>query len=81
VKEIAEETVHAWPARLALGARAGCRHRADPGHDPSRARGGERRRARVELTEDDLARIDEAAPSGVAAGERYDEAGMAAVHN
>ena len=31
---------------------------------------------RVELTPDDLARIEEAAPQGVAAGTRYPEAGM-----
>jgi aryl-alcohol dehydrogenase-like predicted oxidoreductase len=35
----------------------------------------------VELSEEELARIDEAAPSGSASGERYDEAGMASVHN
>ncbi len=34
----------------------------------------------VELSDDDLARIDEAAPLGATAGERYDKAGMAAVH-
>jgi len=34
----------------------------------------------IELTEEDLRRIDEVAPKGVAAGERYDEAGMRAVN-
>ena len=34
----------------------------------------------VELTEDELQRIDEAAPSGAAAGERYGEAGMSSVN-
>ena len=34
----------------------------------------------VTLTEEDLRRIDEAAPKGVAAGERYNEAGMRTVN-
>jgi aryl-alcohol dehydrogenase-like predicted oxidoreductase len=34
----------------------------------------------VEITPEDLARIDEIAPKGVAAGTRYPEAGMAAVN-
>ncbi|CAN5672336.1 aldo/keto reductase [soil metagenome] len=34
----------------------------------------------VELTEEDLRRIDEAAPAGAAAGERYPEAGMQTVN-
>ncbi|WP_273844441.1 aldo/keto reductase [Rubrobacter calidifluminis] len=34
----------------------------------------------IELTEEDLRRIDEVAPKGAAAGERYDEAGMRAVN-
>lgn len=34
----------------------------------------------VRLSEDDLKRIDEAAPAGVAAGERYGEAGMRSVN-
>ncbi|MGI8541505.1 MAG: aldo/keto reductase [Rubrobacteraceae bacterium] len=34
----------------------------------------------INLTDDDLARIDEAAPKGVAAGERYDEAGMSTLN-
>lgn len=36
--------------------------------------------AEVELTSDDLAALDEVAPVGVAAGERYAEAGMAGVN-
>lgn len=36
--------------------------------------------ADVELTEDELQRIDEAAPTGAAAGERYGEAGMSSVN-
>jgi aryl-alcohol dehydrogenase-like predicted oxidoreductase len=36
--------------------------------------------AEVELSDDELARIDEAAPVGTTAGERYDEIGMASVH-
>ena len=36
--------------------------------------------ADMELTEEDLARIEEAAPLGAAAGERYDEASMRAVN-
>ncbi len=34
----------------------------------------------VKLTREDLRRIDEVAPKGVAAGARYPEAGMAAVN-
>jgi hypothetical protein len=34
----------------------------------------------VKLTADDLARIDASAPKGVAAGARYPETGMRAVH-
>lgn len=33
----------------------------------------------IKLTPDDLARIDQVAPKGVAAGERYPEQAMAAV--
>jgi aryl-alcohol dehydrogenase-like predicted oxidoreductase len=36
--------------------------------------------ADVELTDEDLRRIEEVAPAGAAAGERYDEAGMGAVN-
>jgi aryl-alcohol dehydrogenase-like predicted oxidoreductase len=36
--------------------------------------------ADIELTADDLASLDEVAPVGVAAGERYPEAGLKAVH-
>ncbi|TXL57903.1 aldo/keto reductase [Aeromicrobium terrae] len=36
--------------------------------------------ADIELTADDLAQLDEAAPVGVTAGARYPEAGMRAVH-
>jgi aryl-alcohol dehydrogenase-like predicted oxidoreductase len=36
--------------------------------------------AEVTLTEEDLAAIDEVSPRGVAAGERYDERGLRAVH-
>ena len=36
--------------------------------------------ADVELTDEDLWRIEEVAPAGAAAGERYDEAGMGAVN-
>ncbi len=36
--------------------------------------------ADVELTRDDLARLEEVAPVGAAAGERYDEAGMQTVN-
>ncbi len=36
--------------------------------------------ADVELTRDDLARIEEVAPVDAAAGERYDEAGMQTVN-
>lgn len=34
----------------------------------------------IELTDDELAALDEAAPVGVAAGERYPEAGMQQVN-
>lgn len=36
--------------------------------------------AEVKLASDDLSRIDEAAPKGVAAGERYDEAGKSTLN-
>jgi aryl-alcohol dehydrogenase-like predicted oxidoreductase len=36
--------------------------------------------AEVELSDEELARIDEAAPVGTTAGERYNEIGMASVH-
>ena len=66
------EGLHAGAARARLGARAGRRRRPDPGHQAPRAPRGERRRPRTSLlTEHDLARIDEVAPRGAAAGERY----------
>ena len=73
VREIADEKgVHAGPARARVGARArattSCRSRA-----PSACAYLEENAAAadVELTADDLARIDEAAPAGAAAGDRY----------
>jgi aryl-alcohol dehydrogenase-like predicted oxidoreductase len=36
--------------------------------------------AEIELTDEDLRRMDEVAPVGVASGERYDEASMRSVN-
>jgi aryl-alcohol dehydrogenase-like predicted oxidoreductase len=81
VKEIAAEK-NATPGQLAL---AWLMHQ---GEDIVPIPGTKRRQrleenvgaVDVRLTEDDLRRIDETAPAGVAAGERYGEAGMRAVH-
>ena len=65
-KEIADaKGVHRRPARAGLGAGPGRRHRADPRHQ---ARASTSRRtsgaAEIELSDDDLRRLDEAAPAG-----------------
>ncbi len=81
VKEIADEK-GATPGQLAL---AWLLHQ---GGDIAPIPGTKRRErleenakaAEVELDDSDLARIDEAAPKGAAAGERYDEAGMQALN-
>ena len=72
------EGLHARPARARLGARPGRRRRADPGHEAPQVPGGEPRRADVELSAEDLARIDAEIPE--AAGERYDRIGMTTVN-
>ena len=80
VEELAaEKGVTAGAAGARLGARPGRRHRPDPGHEAARATWSRTRlRSDVELTEDDLARIDAELPE--AAGDRYDRAGMASVN-
>ena len=62
----------ARPARARVGAAPGRGHRPDPGDEAACATSRRTPAAvDVELTEDDLARLDEVAPVGVAAGERY----------
>jgi aryl-alcohol dehydrogenase-like predicted oxidoreductase len=81
VKEIAEEK-GITPGQLALA------WVMAQGEDVVPIPGTKRRRyieenaaaAEVELSDDELARIDEAAPVGTTAGARYDEIGMASVH-
>ena len=73
VREIADgEGRHARPARARLAARTRARTSS---RSPARsARSTSRRTPRrptIELTADDLARLDEAAPVGAASGERY----------
>ena len=72
-----EQGLHAGAARARLGAGAGRRHRADPRH-PQRAPASTRTPAAVdvELTPEELARIDELIPKDMAAGTRYPEAAM-----
>ncbi len=81
VKEIANEK-SITPGQLAL---AWLLHQGDdivpiPGTKRRKYLEENAAAADVTLTEDDLWRIDEAAPKGVAAGERYNEAGMRAVN-
>ena len=73
VREIADEKdVTPGPARARVAAAPGRGHRADPRHQaPLLPRGERRRRRRSSSPADDLARIDDAAPAGVTAGERY----------
>ena len=60
---------HAGAGRAGLAARPGRRHRADPRHQAGRARRGERRGRRIELSAD-AARARSTA-IGPAAGDRY----------
>ena len=81
VKEIANEK-DVTPGQLAL---AWLRHQGEdivPIPGTKRRKYLEENAAAVEvtLTEEDLRRIDEVAPKGVAAGERYNEAGMRTVN-
>jgi aryl-alcohol dehydrogenase-like predicted oxidoreductase len=81
VKEIANEK-DVTPGQLAL---AWLRHQGEdivPIPGTKRRKYLEENAAAVEvtLTEKDLRRIDEVAPKGVAAGERYNEAGMRTVN-
>ena len=73
VREIAAREGRATPASsrwpgCSRRATTSCRSRAPSARLP---RGERRRRSRSSSTEDDLGRIDEAAPAGAAAGERY----------
>jgi aryl-alcohol dehydrogenase-like predicted oxidoreductase len=82
VKEIANEK-DVTPGQLAL---AWLRHQGEdivPIPGTKRRKYLEENAAAVEvtLTEEDLRRIDEIAPKGVAAGERYNEAGMRTVNH
>jgi aryl-alcohol dehydrogenase-like predicted oxidoreductase len=82
VKEIANEK-DVTPGQLAL---AWLRHQGEdivPIPGTKRRKYLEENAAAVEvtLTEEDLRRIDEVAPKGVAAGERYNEAGMRTVNH
>ena len=73
VREIADEKdVTPGPARARVAAAPGRGHRPDPGHQaraPTSRRTPRRRRSSSPRTTS--ARIDEAAPAGVTAGERY----------
>jgi hypothetical protein len=60
------------------GRAGGPRHRADPGHRAGRPLVEDAAAADVRLTDDDLRRLDEAAPVGATAGDRY--ADMSSVH-
>ena len=81
VRELADEK-GVTPGQLAL---AWLLHQGD---DVAPIPGTKRRKyleenaaaAEVELTDEDLGRIEEAAPAGAAAGERYDEASMRTVN-
>ena len=69
---------HAGTARARLGpAPGGCRH--DPRHKRRKYLEENVAAVDVELTEEDLAALDEAAPVGVAAGDRYPEAALKGV--
>jgi aryl-alcohol dehydrogenase-like predicted oxidoreductase len=59
--------------------RAGRGRRAIPGTKRRRYLEENVAAAEIELSKDDLARIDEVAPVGSTAGDRYDEAGMTMV--
>ena len=65
------EAGHGRPARARLGARAGEDIVPIPGTKRRSYLEENVAAAEIELSEDDLARIDEAAPVGVTAGERY----------
>ena len=79
VREIADEK-DATPGQLAL---AWVMHQEGvvpiPGTKRIRYLEENAAAADIELSEDDLRRLDEAAPAGSAAGERYPEAGMASI--
>ena len=63
VEELAaEKGVHARPARARVGHGPGRRRRADPGHQAPHLSRGERAATDVELTADDLERIDAEVP-------------------
>ena len=77
----AAEALHAGAARARLGAGAGRRHRADPGHQAAALRGGEHRRARGHAVGRRSAAHRRRVPDGIAAaGERYAAAAMQAVN-
>ena len=81
VREIADEKgVTADPARAGLGAGAGGGTDVVPIPGTKRVRYLEENAAAadVELTDDDLRRLDEAAPAGATAGDRYPD--MSSVH-
>ena len=74
-----EKGVHPGAAGARLGPGPGRRHRPDPGHQAPRATWSRTpARLEVELTDDDLARIDAELPGGQ--GDRYDAQGMTAVN-
>ena len=80
VKEIADEK-GATPGQLAL---AWVMHQGDdvvpiPGTKHVRYLEENVMAAEIQLSDEDLSRLDEAAPAGAAAGERYPEAGMASI--
>ena len=66
------EGLHAGAAGARLGAGAGRRHRPDPRHDKRCLPRGEPAALEIELTPEDLRRIDEAFPQGATHGERYE---------
>ena len=67
---------HPGAARAGLGARPGRRHRPDPGHQAPHATSRRTPAAAdIELTDEDLARINDELPE--VAGDRYEETGMA----
>ena len=71
VRELAaEKGVDGRPAGAGLGARPGRRRRPDPGHQAAGYLEENVGAAAVELSADDLARLDAIAPPGVAAGGR-----------
>ena len=73
VRELADgEGRDARAARARVGAGAGRRHRADPRHEARQLPRGERRRGRRRAHRTTTSRaLDEAAPPGAAAGDRY----------